>query len=377
MLNHLKIPSQLRRTPAVIGIFLAACLTLLSQLPTAWENLRVQLREPLHLQDVANDGAELEGESSELLALTTKAAPSAKDDGDAKKSSTAKNENIAGRNRDISSDQQPILKEELPRSLSFRFLEEAAQRALRSKTSWSDLAEVALAFHKAGDLEKSHYWFKKAVLASSHPNDAELSSQRLFTVVKSMISSGEFDLAEAHLSRISESSVRDKARIHLIRNLAGRRRFDEAKEHLTPVHGEGNRVKALQSIANFEALHLGPDEAHWTLAKISDPKSRDWAHSAVAHSLAKKGKTTDALQLLTPIAEEAVRDKALDRVARSQTAPVRTNDPAFSLIRDPFFRDVNLRQLIEDEAPRCESLAPNLLGTPPTSSLHSLCVKAP
>ncbi len=237
--------------------------------------------------------------------------------------------------------------------LRHRLLIEAAERALRSETPWSDLSVVALAFKKMGDDESARYWFARAVRLAKDPDDQLKGAEAMREVVKSLLSARYLDLAEELVARIPDAKMKDRATSDVIRTLAGSKQFDQARILARVISDAAALGLAYRNIAEAEARHLGLDEAMMTVRLISDSGTRDQAMSRIAAIRAGMGDSEGALSLVDQMSSEQARDVALVRLAKLQGAGGKLSiDSLSALIHDPAFRDQALREMVASEVDR-------------------------
>ena len=234
-----------------------------------------------------------------------------------------------------------------------RLLMEAAERALHSKTPWADLSLVALAFKRAGDEDAARYWFDRASLLASDPDDARDASRALREVVKHAVSGKYFDLATEMISRIPDAREKEMARAELVKAYARGRKFNEARQLAFSLGNAQSRGVALRSIAEAEARYLGLEEALVTLNSITHASERDKAFSSVAGLRAAIGDSDGAMSLLGQIQSQRTRDTTVARIASIQEKGGKVSIEALvGLIHDPTFRDEVMRGVISKEASR-------------------------
>jgi len=231
-------------------------------------------------------------------------------------------------------------------------LTEAVERAIHSETPWSDVADVALGFKRAGDPETAIHWLKYAAKISRDPDEPAKSNQRLRVVVKTMISASELELAKTHLEKFSIAAEREHATSDLIKAFAKGKYFEEARGLAATIQNKKVRALAYQVVAEREVHHFGIEEALQTLELIRDRKMRNTAYGKIAASFVKIGERSAAMDLIHRIGHPKEKDKALAGVARVEAGRQQNFNAALALIRDPFFKDQTLRGLIEGEAER-------------------------
>jgi hypothetical protein len=237
--------------------------------------------------------------------------------------------------------------------LRSRLLLEAAERALHSETPWSDLSVVALGFKRAGDEESALYWFNRATLLAGDPDDLTNSSEAMREVVKSLLSAKYLDMASELIARIRDPRIKDRAMSDLIRVLAGGKKFEDARSLARALKDPGAIGLAYRNIAEAEARILGLDDARATIFLIKDQKLKNDALGRVAAIRAGAGDSDGAMSLINEISDARVRDVALSRLARLESLGGKMSiESLAALIRDPFFRDEALRQMVASEVDR-------------------------
>ncbi len=247
---------------------------------------------------------------------------------------------------------EELSKKQVAVGLRFRFLADAAQRALRSETAWADVAEVAKAYHQSGDRETANYWLRRATRLAKVPSNPILSSRRLRAVIKVMGSLGEFHMAKNYLSAMAHAPEREMASVDLVKVVSQRKRFEEAHELIQSIHSPKLLANALQLVAEQEARHVNLDVALLSLGMIPEESARSAAYGKVSQTLAKQGRLDSAFFLARKIQDTKKRDQTLAQIAEIQSGKQKGADAALALIHDPFLRDSALRGIIESEADR-------------------------
>ena len=237
--------------------------------------------------------------------------------------------------------------------LRYRLLLEAAARALHSETPWSDLSTVALAFKRAGDKEAALYWFKRAARLAKDPDDQRAGSEAMREVTRSLILARYLDQAADLISQIPERKIRERSISDLVRAFAQNRKFSAARS-LARTLSEANALGfAYRNIAEAEARYLSLDDALLTVRLISDRGIRDDALSRLASIRASAGDPDGAMSLVNKINDSRLRDLALVRLAKLESRGGRLSIESLSaLIKDPFFRDQALREMVASEVER-------------------------
>lgn len=237
--------------------------------------------------------------------------------------------------------------------LRARLLMEAVERALHSKTPWSDLSVVAMAFARAGDQETAQYWFARAARLAQDPDDVGKASKAMREVVKSLVQAKYLKEASELINRIPDQGEKARAQSEMVRAFAGKGDFEEAREIVSTLADDAAKGVALRYIAEYEAKRLGFEEARRTIQSILKGDLRDDASSRVALILAGKGEGESAMVLVNQIGDERIRDLALTRIASLQSAGSGFSaESLMTLISDPFFRDSALRNLVSNELDR-------------------------
>lgn len=232
-----------------------------------------------------------------------------------------------------------------------KLLLEAAERALDSPTTWSDLALVALGFKRAGDDKAARYWFERASRLALDPDDCRSASRAMREVVKSMLAARYFDMAAELISRIPEARERAMARAELVKTYARNRDFDRARALAMTLNDVGAQGLAFRSVAEAEARYVSLDVALITLQMISRASDRDRAFSSVSTVRAGMGDADGAMSLVRRISNSRLRDSTLAKIATIQERGGRVSiDALVGLIHDPTFRDQVLREAIVREA---------------------------
>ncbi|MDB4354246.1 hypothetical protein N9Z02_02975, partial [Akkermansiaceae bacterium] len=237
--------------------------------------------------------------------------------------------------------------------LRSRLLLEAAERALHSEHPWSDLSVVALGFKRAGDEESALYWFGRAARLAGDPDDLRKSSEAMAEVAKSMVLGRYLDQARELISRIGDSRIKDRSTSELVRALANKRQFEEARALARTLDDQKAVGLAYRNVAEAEARYLSLDDARATLKLISDQKLREDALGRVAAIRAGAGDSDGAISLINEISDVRVRDVALARLAKLESSGGKVSIEALAaLIKDPFFRDQALREMVASEVDR-------------------------
>ena len=234
-----------------------------------------------------------------------------------------------------------------------RLLLEAAEKALFSKTPWSDLSVVALAFKRAGDEEAARYWFVRAARLAQDPDNQVDASMAMREVVKYLVSANYFNSAQKLIERIPVESQRGRAKAELVKAFSRIKRFDEALKLATSLKDSKARGLAYGSIAEAEARFRELPEVMETLSMISETSDRYNYFSRVASILASRGDSDGAMSLINRIENTRLRDVALARLASVQSkGSAFSFDSLVSMIKDPFLKDQAVISMISNEADR-------------------------
>ncbi|MDG1671698.1 MAG: hypothetical protein P8H96_12595 [Akkermansiaceae bacterium] len=232
-----------------------------------------------------------------------------------------------------------------------RLLLEAAEKALFSKTPWSDLSVIALAFKRAGDEEAARYWFLRAARLAQDPDNQVEASMAMREVVKYLVSANFLNLSKKLTARIPVESQRDRAKDELVKAFSSLKRFEEAREIASSLQNSKAKGLAYGSIAEAEAYLLELPEVMETLSMISETSDRYSAFSKVASILAGRGDSDGAISLINRIDNTRLRDVALARLVSVKSGGS-AFDSLVSMIRDPFVRDQAVISMISNEADR-------------------------
>ncbi len=234
-----------------------------------------------------------------------------------------------------------------------RLLLEAAEKALFSKTPWSDLSVIALAFKRAGDEEAARYWFLRAARLAQDPDNQVEASMAMREVVKYLVSANFLNSSKKLTARIPIESQRDRAKDELVKAFSRLKRFEEAREIASSLQNSKAKGLAYGSIAEAEAYLLELPEVMETLSMISETSDRYAAFSKVASILASRGDSDGAMSLINCIENTRLRDVALARLASVQSkGSAFSFDSLVSMIRDPFVKDQAVISMISNEADR-------------------------
>jgi len=233
-----------------------------------------------------------------------------------------------------------------------RLLLEAAEKALFSKTPWSDLSVIALAFKRAGDEEAARYWFLRAARLAQDPDNQVEASVAMREVVKYLVSANFLNSSRKLVARIPVESQRGLAKADLVRAFSSLKRFEEAREIASSLQDSKAQGLAYSSIAEAEAHLLELPEVMETLSMISETSDRYTAFSKVASILASRGDSGGAISLINRINNARVRDVALARLASVKKGAAFSFDSLVSMIRDPFVKDQAVISMISNEANR-------------------------
>ena len=232
-----------------------------------------------------------------------------------------------------------------------RLLLEAAEKALFSKTPWSDLSVIALAFKRAGDEEAARYWFLRAARLAQDPDNQVEASMAMREVVKYLVSANFLNLSKKLTARIPVESQRDRAKDELVKAFSSLKRFEEAREIASSLQNSKAKGLAYGSIAEAEAYLLELPEVMETLSMISETSDRYSAFSKVASILASRGDSDGAISLINRIDNTRLRDVALARLVSVKSGGS-AFDSLVSMIRDPFVKDQAVISMISNEADR-------------------------
>ena len=232
-----------------------------------------------------------------------------------------------------------------------RLLLEAAEKALFSKTPWSDLSVIALAFKRAGDEEAARYWFLRAARLAQDPDNQVEASMAMREVVKYLVSANFLNLSKKLTARIPVESQRDRAKDELVKAFSSLKRFEEAREIASSLQNSKAKGLAYGSIAEAEAYLLELPEVMETLSMISETSDRYSAFSKVASILAGRGDSDGAISLINRIDDTRLRDVALARLVSVKSGGS-AFDSLVSMIRDPFVKDQAVISMISNEADR-------------------------
>ena len=232
-----------------------------------------------------------------------------------------------------------------------RLLLEAAEKALFSKTPWSDLSVIALAFKRAGDEEAARYWFLRAARLAQDPDNQVEASMAMREVVKYLVSANFLNLSKKLTARIPVESQRDRAKDELVKAFSSLKRFEEAREIASSLQDSKAKGLAYGSIAEAEAYLLELPEVMETLSMISETSDRYSAFSKVASILASRGDSDGAISLINRIDNTRLRDVALARLVSVKSGGS-AFDSLVSMIRDPFVKDQAVISMISNEADR-------------------------
>ncbi|MDA7880939.1 hypothetical protein N9A94_01385 [Akkermansiaceae bacterium] len=234
-----------------------------------------------------------------------------------------------------------------------RLLLEAAEKALFSKTPWSDLSVVALAFKRAGDQDAARYWFLRAARLAQDPDSLEDSSSAMREVVKNLVSAGFYQSARKLIARIPLKTHQGRAKAELVKAFARIKQFDEARVLAGSLKDAKAKGLAYSSIAEAEARILDFPEVMETLSLITQTSDQYYAYSKVSLILAGSGDSDGAMTLVNRIKDSRLRDVALARIASLQSKGSSFSfDSLVSMIRDPFFKDQAVIGMISNEADR-------------------------
>lgn len=232
-----------------------------------------------------------------------------------------------------------------------RLLLEAAEKALFSKTPWSDLSVIALGFKRAGDEEAARYWFLRAARLAQDPDNQVEASMAMREVVKYLVSANFLNSAKKLIARIPVESQRDRGKAELVKAFSSLKRFEEAREIASSLQDSKAKGLAYGSIAEAEACFLELPEVMETLSMISETSDRYSAFSKVASILASRGDSDGAISLINRIDNTGLRDVALARLVSVQSKGS-AFDSLVSMIRDPFVKDQAVISMISNEADR-------------------------
>lgn len=233
-----------------------------------------------------------------------------------------------------------------------RLLLEAAEKALFSKTPWSDLSVIALAFKRAGDEEAARYWFLRAARLAQDPDNQVEASMAMREVVKYLVAANFLNSSRKLVARIPVESQRDRAKAELVRAFSSLKRFEEAREIASSLKDSKAQGLAYSSIAEAEAHLLELPEVMETLSMISETSDRYTAFSKVASILASRGDSGGAISLINRINDTRLRDVALARLVSVKKGAAFSFDSLVSMIRDPFVKDQAVISMISNEADR-------------------------
>lgn len=232
-----------------------------------------------------------------------------------------------------------------------RLLLEAAEKALFSKTPWSDLSVIALAFKRAGDEEAARYWFLRAARLAQDPDNQVEASMAMREVVKYLVSANFLNSSKKLVARIPVESQRGRAKAELVKAFSSLKRFEEAREIAGSLQDSKAKGLAYSSIAEAEARLLELPEVMETLSMISETSDRYSAFSKVASILASRGDSDGAISLINRIDNTRLRDVALARLVSVKSGGS-SFDSLVSMIRDPFVKDQAVISMISNEADR-------------------------
>ena len=232
-----------------------------------------------------------------------------------------------------------------------RLLLEAAEKALFSKTPWSDLSVIALAFKRAGDEEAARYWFLRAARLAQDPDNQVEASMAMREVVKYLVSANFLSSSKRLAARIPVESQRDRAKDELVKAFSSLKRFEEAREIASSLQNSKAKGLAYGSIAEAEAYLLELPEVMETLSMINETSDRYSAFSKVASILASRGDSDGAISLINRIDNTRLRDVALARLFSVKSGGS-AFDSLVSMIRDPFVKDQAVISMISNEADR-------------------------
>ena len=232
-----------------------------------------------------------------------------------------------------------------------RLLLEAAEKALFSKTPWSDLSVIALAFKRAGDEEAARYWFLRAARLAQDPDNQVEASMAMREVVKYLVSANFLSSSKRLTARIPVESQRDRAKDELVKAFSSLKRFEEAREIASSLQNSKAKGLAYGSIAEAEAYLLELPEVMETLSMINETSDRYSAFSKVASILASRGDSDGAISLINRIDNTRLRDVALARLFSVKSGGS-AFDSLVSMIRDPFVKDQAVISMISNEADR-------------------------
>lgn len=232
-----------------------------------------------------------------------------------------------------------------------RLLLEAAEKALFSKTPWSDLSVVALAFKRAGDEGAARYWFLRAARLAQDPDNQVEASMAMREVVKYLVSANFLNSSKKLVARIPVESQRGRAKAELVKAFSSLKRFEEAREIAGSLQDSKAKGLAYSSIAEAEARLLELPEVMETLSMISETSDRYSAFSKVASILASRGDSDGAISLINRIDNTRLRDVALARLVSVKSGGS-SFDSLVSMIRDPFVKDQAVISMISNEADR-------------------------
>ncbi|MDB4730448.1 hypothetical protein OAF99_00570 [Akkermansiaceae bacterium] len=232
-----------------------------------------------------------------------------------------------------------------------RLLLEAAEKALFSKTPWSDLSVIALAFKRAGDEEAARYWFLRAARLAQDPDNQVEASMAMREVVKYLVSANFLNSSKKLVARIPVESQRGRAKAELVKAFSSLKRFEEAREIAGSLQDSKAKGLAYSSIAEAEARLLELPEVMETLSMISETSDRYSAFSKVASILASRGDSDGAISLINRIDNTRLRDVALARLVSVKSGG-NSFDSLVSMIRDPFVKDQAVISMISNEADR-------------------------
>ena len=275
------------------------------------------------------------------------AATSEKTSNKAKK---ARKDKVAAEKR---ADSALVLRESAAGLSDFRrlLLEEAAHRASRSLTSWSDLAETALGYHRAGMPDEARYWFGRAFLHALVPSDLALSGTRQIDVVKRLLETDNVAQARRFIERIGHPLSQAKAQAQLVTAITKQRSPDlvEALEISLQITDEQQQVRALETLARYELRKTKVETALQSLSLMQAGGYRDAALSRLAPVVAKKGGPQAVLNLVGHIDRAEPRDQALARAALEQARLGRPFQQLIDALADGNQRDQTLRRVVESQ----------------------------
>ena len=245
-----------------------------------------------------------------------------------------------------------LKQERLRKSWRKILLAEAVRRARRSETAWLDLGEIALSYAQAGMRKEAEHFFREAIKYSRHPTEQAIGDRRLRPVLELMVRADFLKEVGLNLVLLQNLELRGAVTVKLVEALASQGNYLTALNQALRVQNVGALGESLETLARYEIRDGGIHQARQTLNLILQRDLRDRIYAGLAPVLTEVEGRETALSVVANIQDVKDRDRALAGIARTEARAGKPFEAVLSLMRDPFFHDATLGQLVQEEAHR-------------------------